>query len=319
LDEDKKKAVPFVKSLSQRPTQVCNGNGWKDQIAQRYHVKSAPTFVLVDRNGVVRSGSFSPKNLSENVGKLLAEPRSEKSFEMDPVEIPLKMPSENVYRPHVGFKAPPIKGKTLEGELITPENLSGKVVVLDFWATWCAPCKEQTPGFKQMYFNHRLDSNFELIGVSLDKSILQLSLSVDKEKIPYKQICDQKAWEGELVKHYGVNSVPRNYLIDKNGIIRVKNMHPSDLGFAVRALLADKPLPDFVPKGSYKSESGTSPELEYGLELFAKYSLPGWGPGMLKELKQKPVDALKPSELEFVGGYDLWRMARRYEELKASP
>jgi cytochrome c biogenesis protein CcmG/thiol:disulfide interchange protein DsbE len=108
--------------------------------------------------------------------------------------------------------------KSLDGQEISLSQLKGKVVLLDFWATWCAPCRESIPHLVQLYKNHR-ENGFELIGLSVDKGdeevVRRFIKSMD---IPYPVVI---APEG-VVRNYRVTSIPTTFLIDKQGRIREK-------------------------------------------------------------------------------------------------
>jgi cytochrome c biogenesis protein CcmG/thiol:disulfide interchange protein DsbE len=108
--------------------------------------------------------------------------------------------------------------KSLDGQEISLSQLKGKVVLLDFWATWCAPCRESIPHLVQLYKNYR-ENGFELIGMSVDKGdeevVRRFVKSMD---IPYPIVI---APEG-VVRNYRVTSIPTTFLIDKQGRIREK-------------------------------------------------------------------------------------------------
>jgi len=112
--------------------------------------------------------------------------------------------------------APDFTLKTLDGKEIALSQFKGKVILLDFWATWCGPCRESTPHLIQLYKAHR-ESGFELIGMSVDKGddkvVRNFVRSMD---IPYPIVIAPE----ELVKNYRVTGIPTTFLIDKEGKIR---------------------------------------------------------------------------------------------------
>jgi thiol-disulfide isomerase/thioredoxin len=125
--------------------------------------------------------------------------------------------------PHCGKEKKPASGlapdftlKTLDGQEITLSQLKGKVVLLDFWATWCGPCRESTPHLIQLYKTHEKDG-FELIGMSVDKGDDRVVRNfVHSMDIPYPIVIAPE----ELVKDYRVTGIPTTFLIDKEGKIR---------------------------------------------------------------------------------------------------
>jgi len=112
--------------------------------------------------------------------------------------------------------APDFTLKTLDGQEIALSQLKGKVVLLDFWATWCGPCRESTPHLIQLYKNHR-ESGFELIGMSVDKGDDKVVRNfVQSMDIPYPIVIAPE----EVVRNYRVTAIPTTFLIDKEGKIR---------------------------------------------------------------------------------------------------
>lgn len=115
--------------------------------------------------------------------------------------------------------APDFRLNTIDAQEITLSGLKGKVVLLDFWATWCGPCRESIPHFIELYKNYH-GKNFELIGMNMDKKseIEMVRKFVNSTGIPYPIIITSE----EVIKSYGVNAIPTSILIDKNGKIREK-------------------------------------------------------------------------------------------------
>jgi thiol-disulfide isomerase/thioredoxin len=114
--------------------------------------------------------------------------------------------------------APDFSLKSLDGRQITLSQLKGRVVLLDFWATWCGPCRESIPHLIQLYQNYR-ESGFELIGMNVDKGdgevVRRYITSMD---IPYPVVSVPE----EVVRSYQVNGIPATFLIDQNGKITEK-------------------------------------------------------------------------------------------------
>jgi thiol-disulfide isomerase/thioredoxin len=112
--------------------------------------------------------------------------------------------------------APDFTLKTLDGPEIVLSQLKGKVVLLDFWATWCGPCRESTPHLIQLYKTHH-ENGFELIGMSVDKGDEKVVRNfVHSMDIPYPIVIAPE----ELVRDYRVTGIPTTFLIDKEGKIR---------------------------------------------------------------------------------------------------
>lgn len=138
--------------------------------------------------------------------------------------------------------APDFTLKSLDGREITLSQLKGKVVVLDFWATWCAPCRESIPHLIQLYNNYR-ENGLELIGVDVDKGDAEtVRRFVDSMNIPYPIVVASE----EVVRNYRVSGIPATILIDKKGEIRGKiagfnNAIAQELTAKVAELTSEKP------------------------------------------------------------------------------
>lgn len=125
----------------------------------------------------------------------------------------------------IGDKAPELKLASPEGKMLALSDLKGKVVLIDFWAAWCGPCRKENPNVVKAY-NEFKDKKFKdgegftIYGVSLDRSVDAWKGAIEKDGLtwPY-QVSDLKHWKSEAAKTYKVRGIPTNYLIDGNGII----------------------------------------------------------------------------------------------------
>ncbi|MEJ0089061.1 MAG: TlpA disulfide reductase family protein [Limisphaerales bacterium] len=139
-----------------------------------------------------------------------------------------------------GAAFPDFSKKDLNGAPISVAGLKGKVVLVDFWATWCGPCREELPNVIATYKKHHTDG-FEIIGVSLDSDRDKLDTFLKKEDgMTWPQFYDGQGWQNELAAKYGVESIPFAILIDQNGKIIGKSLRGDDLENAVTSALAKK-------------------------------------------------------------------------------
>jgi peroxiredoxin len=139
----------------------------------------------------------------------------------------------------VGSKFPVFTEKDLNGHSLSITNYKGKVVLLDFWATWCGPCKVELPNLLATYKKHH-PNGFEIIGISLDKDVDTLKSFIKEKEMTWAQFFDGQVWQNKLAMQYGVNSIPATYLLDRAGTIIGKDLRGEDLENAVAAALAKK-------------------------------------------------------------------------------
>lgn len=135
----------------------------------------------------------------------------------------------------VGRKAPEIIATTIDGKPFRLSELKGKVVVLDFWATWCGPCVRAMPAMKRLHEKYK-DQPFALIGISVDHEREPLSRFVSANGIGWPQIYD----EDDIGTRWGVDSIPRVFILDQDGVIRyLSPMTEAQIERAVKNLLSD--------------------------------------------------------------------------------
>lgn len=128
------------------------------------------------------------------------------------------------------------EAKALNGALVSPESLKGKVVLLDFWATWCGPCIGELPNLQRVYNRHKKDG-FEIIGISLDEDKSALTDFVRARKIGWPQLFDGKGWQSQIAAQFGVKAIPFTLLMGRDGKIAALNLSGAELETAVKAAL----------------------------------------------------------------------------------
>lgn len=141
-------------------------------------------------------------------------------------------------RRQAGAKATDFTQNDLNDKPFTLSSLRGKYVLVDFWASWCLPCRAENPNVVKAY-NELKGRNFEIVGVSLDypggKAVW--ADAVKKDGLPWIQVSDLKGWKNEVAVMYGINSVPQNLLIDPQGMIIAKNLRGEALTAKLKELI----------------------------------------------------------------------------------
>lgn len=115
----------------------------------------------------------------------------------------------------------------------------GKYVLLDFWASWCGPCRRENPNVVKLY-NQYKGEDFEIIGISLDSEADKWAKGIADDKITWPQMSDLKAWESIAVGSYGIKGIPHTILLDRDGKIMAKDLRGDELGAKLAELLGKK-------------------------------------------------------------------------------
>ncbi len=123
------------------------------------------------------------------------------------------------------------------GETVDLARMKGKVVLVDFWATWCGPCIDKLPDVLATYQKHH-ENGFEIIGISLDPDRATMERFVRARGMDWVQYCDEKAWKGEIPQAHGITAIPASFLVGKDGKIVASNLSGGELEKRVAELLA---------------------------------------------------------------------------------
>ena len=255
------------------------------QVSNMYKVQAIPSTFLIDGEGTVRKTNLRGSALEGAVAKLVKENLAK------PAELPAKTPKPNsipatkIIKPNttsqqdelpepprtgisgwVGKPAPDFQVTDLKGEELSLKNLRGQVVLLDFWATWCGPCIVEMPKVKRTYKKYK-DQNFQIIGVSLDRSMEPLEVYIQKEGLAWLHYWDKSR---EVSNLYGVRGIPSTFLIDGKGIIREANLGGFDVESAVSELVkenlsrpTDAPdTPISTPSDPFEGAQNTDPKIK---------------------------------------------------------
>lgn len=142
------------------------------------------------------------------------------------------------FRDPVGkaFPAFPVGKKTTDGQDITLERFKGKIVLIDFWATWCPPCRAEVPEIVKTYKAYK-DKGFEVLGISFDQDKEAFEKYLKENEMPWPQYFDGKGWENEVGPTYGIQSIPAMYLIDGEGKVISTDLRSGKLEEELKKLL----------------------------------------------------------------------------------
>ena len=137
----------------------------------------------------------------------------------------------SIFTTHTGFaqvkindQAPSIELTSTNGEVLKLSDYAGKFVLIDFWASWCGPCRKANPGLEKIYQKYK-DKDFTILGVSLDAKESSWHAAIKKDKISYPQVIDVDNWNSKIVELYGVDKLPSSYLV--NGLGKIIAINPN--------------------------------------------------------------------------------------------
>lgn len=139
-------------------------------------------------------------------------------------------------QPGPGQQAMEIALPTLTGDTLKLSSLKGKVVLLDFWASWCGPCRMSNKKFVKLYSKYR-SQGFEIYSVSIDDDKTDWKKAIQKDKITWIQVNDSGGWDARTAIHWNINAIPTSYLINKEGRLVGMDLEGKDLEDAVKDLL----------------------------------------------------------------------------------
>lgn len=118
----------------------------------------------------------------------------------------------------VGQVAPEIALPDAKDSIVTLSSFKGKVVLIDFWASWCYPCRQSIPGVVKLYNKYK-SKGFEVLAVSIDSKRSEWKKASKYFKLPYTSLLDPNGWNAKVIDTYGINGIPATFLLNKEGRI----------------------------------------------------------------------------------------------------
>ncbi|MEL6864507.1 MAG: TlpA disulfide reductase family protein [Bacteroidota bacterium] len=156
----------------------------------------------------------------------------------DPAIVALEKKVEQASQFAIGAVAPDFTLNTPQGEAMSLSDLRGKVVLVDFWASWCGPCRKENPNVKRLYDRYK-DKGFDIIGVSLDRKKDSWLKAIEKDALPWHHVSDLKGWSNRVAKQYSVSSIPQTVLLDPEGKIIAHNLRGEVLAMRLKQIFGE--------------------------------------------------------------------------------
>jgi len=141
-------------------------------------------------------------------------------------------------RTAIGSIAPDFTQNDPAGKPVNLSDFRGNYLLIDFWASWCAPCRMENPNLVEAYAQFK-DKNFKILGVSLDipNSKSAWIRAIESDELTWTQVSDLQGWKNQAAQLYGVQTIPQNFLIDPKGVIIAKNLRGDDLVLTLSNIL----------------------------------------------------------------------------------
>lgn len=136
----------------------------------------------------------------------------------------------------IGDAVPEIELPDTKDSVIRLSSMQGKVVLIDFWASWCAPCRAANPYIQKLYSKYK-DKGFEVVGVSLDTKQKEWLKAIKQDRLKYTQVIDNSGWRSKVAERYFVELLPTNFLVDRSGKVVAIDLEGKELFDKVKSLV----------------------------------------------------------------------------------
>lgn len=205
-------------------------NEMKDQSLNFIKTKKDAFISLILLEQLVQSQAITTAQFKEYFNALDVKVKdSKKGKELD--EMLKKLSAVEVGNPAPDFKAPDPQGK-----MVSLKESLGKITVLDFWASWCGPCRQENPEFVRIY-NQYKDKGLAFFGVSLDKDADRWIKAIEDDKLTWTHVSNLKQWQDPIAKQYGITAIPATFILDEKGVIIARDLRGPELEAKIAELL----------------------------------------------------------------------------------
>ena len=138
----------------------------------------------------------------------------------------------------IGMKAPDFTAPNPQGEQITLSKINGKVIIVDFWASWCKPCRIENPNLVKLYDTYH-SKGLEIISVSLERGDQKAFWieAIKKDQLSWYNVSNLKFWQDPIAQAYSVNSIPATFILDENGTVIAERLRGAELEAKIKSLL----------------------------------------------------------------------------------
>lgn len=213
-----------------------------DDFMVKYPEENTEAFIsLLLLEGQFNSPKFNLDNFKKTFNKLDSSLKSTKIGKE--IQAKLKaIDSNNKVKPEaalIGKMAPDFSGKTPQGTVVSLKQSLGKITIIDFWASWCGPCRKENQNVVALY-NELHSKGLNIVGVSLDEDSNKWSDAIAKDKITWTQVSNLQGWKDPIAQLYKVEQIPTTFILDGSGIIVAKDLRGEELRTKITQLLGAK-------------------------------------------------------------------------------
>jgi thiol-disulfide isomerase/thioredoxin len=222
--------IPFKSLLDGKLTQ--NQYDEKKRLLAKEFIKNNANSIIVP---AIYRAYFIDANIpdTEKIDVFnLFSPKMKSSY----TGIQLSKELEIIKRTAQGKSPPSFILQDTNNKSVSLQEFNGKYVLIDFWASWCGPCRAQNPALRNIFEKYK-NENFQIISISLDIDRKRWINAINEDSLPWIQLSDLKGWLGETGKSYHIISIPANILLNTGGKILGKNFTPADLEIELSAII----------------------------------------------------------------------------------